>query len=554
VLESNEVTFNGGVADEYGCAILATAYTHDDSQLRIHAVGTGLARVASTILQAPDGTWTFPLSVTARADSSLTATAITAAAVPECVLSASLNDGGTVRASVAAEPCSLPLTPLYMVEMMDPDPDFYPKDFAFVYTPGKFHCIYIRHNAWERAHGGYAVPDSLNERAFGHRWTSDWVNWEYNPSPADTTVLTTRDGLTWNNTHVWAPTIVQHGLVFYMLYTGVHNDPATGFRIQRIGLARSLDLSHWTRNGPPVDSVWAVPWADHSTQRELAFRDPFVMRDPTRPTGWLMYFVANIADRIPQMAVGVARSNADTLGGGWTNLTLPLLISSNAHTYGASAAESPHVFWDRGQWQMLFTTGSGHPISYATVPGAPIDTVAADSARWSHTRLYYELIAAGESQQEAALVDEWAATEYLAVGGREFIGAYDGTGIRIQEMHWLGTTPDYFRLSDPTAGVSPELVGPACQSPALVYGGANPARGGTRLSIDVTAGEKAQLDIYDLAGRRVKALLDGMVSMERTTVSWDGLDNDGRKVPAGVYFARLLCRSGVRSLRVLLLW
>ena len=554
VLESNQVTFNGGTGGDYGPTILATAYTHDDSQLRVHAVGTGLARVANATLQAPDGTWTSPLSVTGRTDSSLTATAVTVAAVPECVLSAGLDDGGTVRAPVAAEANSLPLTPLYVAEMMDPDLNFYPKDFALVYTPGRVHCIYIRHNAWELLHGGSAIPDSLNERAFGHRWTSDWVNWEHDPSPADTTVLTTRDGWAWDNTHVWAPTIEQQGLEFYMFYTGVHDDPVTGFGIQRIGLARSFDLSHWTRNGPPVDSVGAVPWADHSTQRQLAFRDPFVVRDPTRPTGGLMYFVANIGNRIPQMAAGVARSNTDTLGGGWTNLPIPLLISSDAHTYGNGKAESPHLFWDHGKWQMLFTTGSGHPISYTTNLGAPIDTVAADSARWSHTRLYYELIAAGESGQDAALVDGWAATEYLAVGGREFIGAYDGTGIRIQEMHWLGTTPDYFSLSDPTADVGRGLVRPASQRPALVYAGANPGKGGTGFSIELTPGEKAQLDMFDLAGRRVKVLLDGVVSIERTTVSWDGRDADGRKVPAGVYFARLSCRSGVRSLRVALLW
>ncbi len=60
--------------------------------------------------------------------------------------------------------------------------------------------------------------------------------------------------------------------------------------------------------------------------------------------------------------------------------------------------------------------------------------------------------------------------------------------------------------------------------------------------------------MYDLAGRRVKVLLDGVVRMERTTVSWDGRDSDGRRVPAGVYFAKLSCASGVRSLRMALLW
>lgn len=549
---SNEVTFGGGIDGDFAPAILATVYAHADTQLVVSAVGAGLAAVASTSLEAADGTWSFPLALSQRSDALVTATGTTAAAVPECVLNASLENGPTLQAPVSAESPNLPMTPLFLSEMYDPDPNFYPKDFALVYTPGKFHVIYIRHNAWERSHGGAALPDSLNERAFGHRWTSDWVNWNQDAPPADTTLLTTLDG-TWDDTHVWAPTIVQQGLEFYMFYTGVHDDPITGFRVQKMGLARSFDLSHWTRNGDPVNSVNDVFWADQSIRRELPFRDPFVMRDPTRPSGWLMYFVATMRDRVPQMAVGAAQSVSDTLGGRWTNLTIPLYVTDNAHTFGGGKAESPHVFWDHGSWQLLFTTGSGHPISIATNPGVPIDTVASDSANWATTRLYYELLSAGESSSDAATVDRWSATEYLSVFGREFLGAYDGVGIRIQEMHWLGTTPDYFSLTDVAADANrDDAAGP--RGLALSYAGANPIRGGARLRVEAGRGANARVALYDVTGRRVKVLWDGLMPVEKLTLTWDGRDSDGRAVGSGIYFARLSCREGSASLRVPLLW
>jgi hypothetical protein len=549
LIQSNEVTFNGGIDGDYPPALLATTYSRSDTALTFHAVGSGLGTVLSTSLEAPDGTWSFPLAIAGQDDSSLTAVATITATVPDCVLSASLNTGSTVEAPVAGESIQMPMTPLFNVEMLDPNLDFYPKDFALVYTPGKFHVIYIRHNAWERAHGGTTVPDSLNERAFGHLWTSNWTDWEGDPAPTDTTILSTLDG-TWDNVHVWAPTIVQQGLEFYMFYTGVQYG-ANGFRVQRMGLARSFDLTHWTRNGPPVDSVEAVFWADKSTQRELAFRDPFVMPDPTRPTGWLMYYVANIAGRIPQMAVGVARSKSDTLGGAWTNLPNALLISDDAHTFGAGKAESPHVFWDHGNWQLLFTTGSGHPISLATNPGVPIDTVASDSSNWALTRLYYELLNGGESTLDASDVDHWSGTEYLTVSGREFLGAYDGVGIRIQEMHWRGTTPDYFALTDPAASADRGML---ATIPLLRFAGPNPSRGGTSLAIAATVGEHVQLDVYDVAGRRVRQLWNGPIPAGRLTVAWDGHDTDGRQLSAGIYFAKMSCREGNRSLRVPLLW
>jgi hypothetical protein len=62
-----------------------------------------------------------------------------------------------------------------------------------------------------------------------------------------------------------------------------------------------------------------------------------------------------------------------------------------------------------------------------------------------------------------------------------------------------------------------------------------------------------RLRLVDVAGRAVLARdwveLPGGVSR----FSWAGVDEGGRSVPGGIYFARLEDRAGVRSARIVLL-
>ncbi len=59
----------------------------------------------------------------------------------------------------------------------------------------------------------------------------------------------------------------------------------------------------------------------------------------------------------------------------------------------------------------------------------------------------------------------------------------------------------------------------------------------------------ALLSLYDALGRRVRTLASGSGSGERRT-AWDGKDDAGRSVAPGVYFARLACDDGERTLPI----
>jgi hypothetical protein len=73
----------------------------------------------------------------------------------------------------------------------------------------------------------------------------------------------------------------------------------------------------------------------------------------------------------------------------------------------------------------------------------------------------------------------------------------------------------------------------------LAVSGANPFRGETAFTCALPAAGAARLALYDCAGRRVRTLLDRHVEAGALPVAWDGRDDGGRELPAGVYLARL---------------
>ena len=66
----------------------------------------------------------------------------------------------------------------------------------------------------------------------------------------------------------------------------------------------------------------------------------------------------------------------------------------------------------------------------------------------------------------------------------------------------------------------------------------NPARGGVALTLDVPRSGALEIELVDLAGRRVAALYDGRASAGPLLLAWNGKDASGRTAPAGLYFAR----------------
>jgi hypothetical protein len=84
----------------------------------------------------------------------------------------------------------------------------------------------------------------------------------------------------------------------------------------------------------------------------------------------------------------------------------------------------------------------------------------------------------------------------------------------------------------------------------------NPARGGVMLSYRTAEGAPGQIDVFDVAGRRVKQIeLGGGAGAGGAlrTLYWDGRGRDGSTVPSGIYWVQLTTGDKHLTQRVVLL-
>jgi hypothetical protein len=66
----------------------------------------------------------------------------------------------------------------------------------------------------------------------------------------------------------------------------------------------------------------------------------------------------------------------------------------------------------------------------------------------------------------------------------------------------------------------------------------NPARGRTQLGFDLARRGAVTLGVYDVNGRRVRSLVRATLDPGRYPIEWDGADDRGAALPAGVYIVR----------------
>jgi hypothetical protein len=263
VVQSQEVTFNGGVADPYPPVVLNSSSAHHYGKLTVMMRGTGLAGTEGMTLVAADTSWRYPLRILTRSDLFVTATAQIAAPLPACFVEAATDAGHSVSGTLPPDNFP-PLDPQTCSSYFYGSTDttgLQPKDFAFVYTGDQWHIFYTR----QYTETEYTSPnDYPNTRAIGHAKSTalDLGTWTV-VAPA----IRAREGRIWDNLHVWAPTVVLKGITYYMFYTGVQLDTLQTIpelkttQIQRIGVATSVNLDDWTQDANPVYFNKKVPWA-----------------------------------------------------------------------------------------------------------------------------------------------------------------------------------------------------------------------------------------------------------------------------------------------------
>jgi hypothetical protein len=140
--------------------------------------------------------------------------------------------------------------------------------------------------------------------------------------------------------------------------------------------------------------------------------------------------------------------------------------------------------------------------------------------------------------------------------GDYFLGiAFDVTSDEI-ESDETNNTVMLPIVIDPATGTSEQEVPPS--RIALLGCYPNPFSRGTVISYELPAASPGgrtashvEIAVYDVAGRRVATLLNGMKQSGRHQLGWDGRAG-GRPLPSGVYFCRMKVGSVERSFRIVL--
>jgi len=81
----------------------------------------------------------------------------------------------------------------------------------------------------------------------------------------------------------------------------------------------------------------------------------------------------------------------------------------------------------------------------------------------------------------------------------------------------------------------------------------NPFNPGTTIEYDLPRQASVEIVVYNIAGQKVRTLVNGNISAGQHAAVWDGRDAGGSRVSSGIYIYRITAGDFVRSRKMLLL-
>ena len=129
----------------------------------------------------------------------------------------------------------------------------------------------------------------------------------------------------------------------------------------------------------------------------------------------------------------------------------------------------------------------------------------------------------------------------IALGQETVHAAVTDAGMMILPQHCEGSVG---------IEVQPEEQVPEAGAALVAY--PNPFNPQVTVSFSLARAETIELDVFDVAGRRVARLAWGEFSAGGHSVVWRGRDEAGRELPSGAYFVRLAGEARVRVVKLAL--
>ncbi len=104
-----------------------------------------------------------------------------------------------------------------------------------------------------------------------------------------------------------------------------------------------------------------------------------------------------------------------------------------------------------------------------------------------------------------------------------------------------------------TIGIGEDKTVVPTNESRLMAAAPNPFRSSVRIDYVVLYPQHVHLVIYDVCGNRVRTLLNGDHEPGRFSLIWDGRDDVGRKLSAGIYFSRIEVEQSVIANKLILI-
>jgi hypothetical protein len=158
----------------------------------------------------------------------------------------------------------------------------------------------------------------------------------------------------------------------------------------------------------------------------------------------------------------------------------------------------------------------------------------------------------GDGRLDAAVASSsadavWALEATPAVSGAARRGAVPGSAVHpVPFRPEIGARVVPFRVE---VGCTVDAQ-PFVEAPRGLQAWPNPARGGTTLRFGMGRAGRAELAIYDVAGRLVRNFPAADHPAGTHSVPWDCRDDRGQSLPSGIYFATLRSPASVERLRL----
>ena len=80
----------------------------------------------------------------------------------------------------------------------------------------------------------------------------------------------------------------------------------------------------------------------------------------------------------------------------------------------------------------------------------------------------------------------------------------------------------------------------------------NPSSRGAAFALELPCPQRVRVSVYNVAGRQVRRLRDGILGAGTHDLFWNGKDDGGRMAGPGIYWARVKTEGGARTARVVI--